>query len=427
MDTEIKYTPEMESKYIKIIKKLVTEHPSSYHNFLKRKEYTELVEFIRYKVPLLADSFYTMSTKIHWVLNGITEFPKCHYCGNPLSKINVGAMSGYTTRFCSRKCQGNSQEYKEARKKTLIKRYGSLENFYKEASKQTRCTKIERYGTEKYNNREKCAETNLKRYGNVCPANSEEGKRKSRETKIRKYGHPNYSNWEQAKKTIATYSEEQKHEWVEKARQTSLEKYGVEHYSKTSEFRKLSSRVWKKIWEDDVFKQKMSSISKNNFKKVVEKIIKTNMERYGVEFYFSSKQARTHRRNMTEYDGIIFDSKLEIQFYSWCIENGLKVQVHPELYFVYDDDGVKRKYYPDFIINDTIVVETKGGHFFRTNQAGELEMFLPFKYDFWDDNIYEKHCKTMNNKYKCMLENNVLIITEKDMKFLNKNIFLKRI
>lgn len=385
MNTE-KYTPEMESKYIDILRKLLLDHKYQYQYEIKSKKYLDLMEFIVYKTPLLNDSFYKLSTKVYWVLNDIKDFPKCHYCGKPFIYVNSSATGNYPT-FCSASCRNKSNEFKNARRTTLIEHFGSMENFLKYKHEKGKQTIIENYGSiEEY---ERARRINYNK------------------TLIKRYGSDKYRS-----------------EWTEKSKRTCLERYGVDSFSKTPEFRKLSSKIWKHIWENMEFRTKMSKLMKQQYNSIVKKIIETNLRRYGVEFYFSSKQARTYRRNMTEYDGIIFDSKLEIQFYSWCIENGLKVQVHPELYFDYDDGGVKRKYYPDFIVNDTIVVETKGCHFFRTNQVGELEMFLPFRYDFWDEDTYAKHCKTMNNKYRCMLEHGVLIVTEKDMKTLDKALFL---
>jgi len=71
-------------------------------------------------------------------------------------------------------------------------------------SKQTR---LERYGNETYNNKEKALATNLERYGYKAY-----NRKKGEQTRLERYGNPNYVN-------------------TEKAEQTCLERYGVRNYT----------------------------------------------------------------------------------------------------------------------------------------------------------------------------------------------------
>lgn len=55
---------------------------------------------------------------------------------------------------------------------TLIEKYGSVEAYYKHIGSMSNATKIERYGTTSYNNREKFAQTLMQRYGVTAPMHS---------------------------------------------------------------------------------------------------------------------------------------------------------------------------------------------------------------------------------------------------------------
>lgn len=57
---------------------------------------------------------------------------------------------------------------------TVIDRYGSMDNFYKQIAKQTGETKQQRYGSSVYNNREKAAITSIRKYGVRVPTQIKE-------------------------------------------------------------------------------------------------------------------------------------------------------------------------------------------------------------------------------------------------------------
>ena len=144
MNTE-KYTPAQESKYVAQLQSLIKEHRTSYHNVLKSKEFLDLLDYIRYKTPLLNDEFYSISTRIYWVLNDLTDFPSCHCCGKPFIKRNVCVLDGYP-KFCSAMCRNKSPEFIEARKASLIRKYGSIEayNLYNSIGEKTDSSSVGR-------------------------------------------------------------------------------------------------------------------------------------------------------------------------------------------------------------------------------------------------------------------------------------------
>lgn len=96
-------------------------------------------------------------------------------------------------------------------KATRLERYGD-ENFNnREKDKQTR---LERYGDENWNNREQASATCLERYGVDNPAKAECVKQQIRQTCIETYG-----------ASCFLASEQHKHH----SAQVCLERYGVEH------------------------------------------------------------------------------------------------------------------------------------------------------------------------------------------------------
>lgn len=80
---------------------------------------------------------------------------------------------------------------------------------------------------------------------------------------------------------------------------------------------------------------------------------------------------------------------------------------HPNIYFEYEYNNKKYKYYPDFLVNNELY-EIKGDHFFDENN----NYINPFN--------KEKNNKAFA-KYQCIIKNNVKFLKYKDIAFiLNK-------
>lgn len=203
------------------LKSLVYGSPTGFGKTLLGKKYAELRKWIDLQVPALSDGFFTLKTKIFWILNGIDQFPKCKNpgCGKELPKSNVAdVFHGYSKKYCCRECQ-----YKAAvanTKKTYMEKYGVESCFQLESVKEkSRKTNLRKYGVEYPGQSEEITEkrnkTNFERYGG-CPMNNPDVKAKSKRTCLERYGTDSFS------KTDA---------FTEKVRKTSLERYGVEHPS----------------------------------------------------------------------------------------------------------------------------------------------------------------------------------------------------
>lgn len=100
------------------------------------------------------------------------------------------------------------------------------------------------------------------------------------------------------------------------------------------------------------------------------------------------------------YKDIHFDSSWELAYYIWLTDNNRSFLYHPNMYLEYvDKDNVTRKYQPDFLI-EGVFYEIKGDQFFNEKE----EPWNQYTKDFWWE------------KYNALVNNNVVILREKDMR-----------
>lgn len=183
-------------------------------------------------------------------------------------------------------------------------------------------------------------------------------------------------------------------------------KYGVDNPAKSQEIQdKIKKTNQKRYGVDNVYQA--SSIK--------EKCAKTKQSKYGDQYYNNTskrKQTMNTRYNVDAYsqtsdyiekrkrkyiyDNYKFDSLLEIVFYIYHRDMGYEI-IHEPCQFIYEFNGTKRIYNPDFKINDELY-EIKGAHFFEDDK-----MINPF--DRSQDDLYEA-------KHQCMLVNNVHIVID---------------
>ena len=107
------------------------------------------------------------------------------------------------------------------------------------------------------------------------------------------------------------------------------------------------------------------------------------------------------------YDDNFFDSSAEIAFYIWLKDNDIEFTFHPNnMKFSYNFNGKQHTYCPDFLIGN-FLYEIKGDHFFEDKDSNK-KMINPF--DRSKDGLFEA-------KHKCMIDNNVIILTAKTYEF----------
>lgn len=194
------------------LKKLIAEKPMNYGQCCNSKAYAELKSKIMAATPLLASPEFKFSTRVFWILNDITEFPKCYVCGKDITRNIRTLETGYNRNkpwkpehlnasVCDcQKCR--KQKNLDDFKKTCNEKYGVDNVFQSEWCK------------------DKITKTNISRYGCTRGGNSKEGREKAKRTWLEKYGVDSPLKSDLVK---------------EHSRQTCLKKYGVTHYAKTEE------------------------------------------------------------------------------------------------------------------------------------------------------------------------------------------------
>jgi predicted nucleic acid-binding Zn ribbon protein len=205
------------------------------------------------------------------------------------------------------------------------------------------------------NVRQKNKDTNLKLYGVENGAQAKESIQKYKKTCLKLYGSTNYFSSDIGKSQI---------------KKTCLEKYGVDNCRKSEQ--------------------------------VKIKFKQTCLKKYGVEYPSQNYNIRIKSQQKYLYDNKYFDSSLELYYYIYLKDKNIKFEYQPNIQYQYKDGNNKsHTYFPDFIV-DGVIIEIKGGHFLN-----EDKMINP--YDSTKNHIYEA-------KYKCMIHNNIKILTENDIK-----------
>lgn len=179
------------------------------------------------------------------------------------------------------------------RRETLIKKYGRSNSFDTQKSKET---KLERYGDENYNNRKKAKETCLEKYNVENVFLSTNVKEQSKETKLEKYGDINYNNREKAKETKLERYGDENYNNLSQIKETKLEKYRDENYTNREKAKETIQNFSIEKKECIKEKTKQTIIEKyqtlENYNKIIlEKAKQTKLEKYGDENYSNHNQA----------------------------------------------------------------------------------------------------------------------------------------
>lgn len=274
--------------------------------------------------------------------------------------------------------------------------YGCDNVFQNEEIKEIcKNSKIERFGSleNAYKfQQEKLRENLLKTKGVENVFQLDEVKEKSENTKIEKYG------------SLENYKVHQ----VNKTKATKLEKYGDENYVNQE-----------KIVETNMKRYGVPNAMQNE--EIKNKAKKASLLKYGCENPSSSEEVKEKIRNAWSeksedeieeimkkhyhkwsFDDIQFDSKWEIYYYFYLKNNNMNFQMQVPLEYKYENK--KCRYFCDFyLIDSNEYVEIKNPT--CLNENGNLKVAYP------NDNQSKLDAKT-----KCMKEHNVKIISKKEIK-----------
>lgn len=249
-----------ENEMREIIKELIKQYPDTYIHKLKAKcyenKYGGFIEYINNYTKVLSDPKYRLPTKIYWFLNEIKDFPKCKFCGKPITRNVASVIVGYTGggKYCSNSCSMSSDEHKKRMEKIALEKYGSTSiigspsvrkkimktqrehikndsDYWNKRNAKTKKTVQEKYGCDCVlqmdSVRYDLKKYNLKKYGCQYPLQSEDIKDKIKQHNIKKYGceYPAQNKEYQERLTKLAATEESK----EKRRKTLLKRYGVQN------------------------------------------------------------------------------------------------------------------------------------------------------------------------------------------------------
>lgn len=182
--------------------------------------------------------------------------------------------------------------------------------------------------------------------------------------------------------------------------QTCLKKFGVENGAKSEEIRnKISENIKKVCTKERTEKIHKTKLEKYGKKSITnsEKSMKSRFERYG-SYFVSHKY---------EYDNLYFDSSWELYYYIYQKEI-LNNNINRGKIFEYEFEGKIHHYECDFLVNDKNI-EIKGSQYL--NENGDLI----FPYVNCEKVDSDKMQKLWSAKSQCMKDNNINIVSEKEM------------
>lgn len=274
---------------------------------------------------------FTFRQKLYHWLNGDFGLALgfCKKCGKRCSFKNLS--KGYF-EYCSNSCAQSSEEN----------------------IKKVKATKLERYGEENYNNREKSKRTCMEAYGVDNPLKSGAVVKKGKLTKLERYGDENYNNRKKASDTKLEKYGDSAYNNQQKYKQTCIEKYGVENvFQLQSVSEKIHNTMMDKYgvghsMQSPVFQEKAKDTNRKRYgsdyvmqnDEVKHKSRDTNIEKYGHPCSLQNDEVKEKARNtMVEKYGVEHNSQTKEfweKYKDTCVEKyGVE---HPSM-----SEGVKDK------------------------------------------------------------------------------------
>ena len=245
------------------------------------------------------------------IKNKIYKYPTCLECGNP-----VKFAKNHYHKFCCSRCSNVNKDKIKKERQTKLDKYGDEKYNNREKSKQT-C--LEKYGDENYTNREKYHQTCLEKYGakdmfsideiqNKIKINIksrydvdnisqlDEIKEKKRQTCLNNFGVNCGFNTELAKNNLRIKYKKDKDEIIKKIKQSKLEKYGDENFTNRE---KSKQTCLQKYGVDNVIK----------LKTIQDKIYLTKKKNNS--FKKSKQEENTYKLLKEKYSDVIYQYKSE--------------------------------------------------------------------------------------------------------------------
>ena len=360
----------------------------------------------------------TISELIYRIENKIEEIPKCPVCGK---LVKYDKNKKHYRTFCSKECELTTIGQKIMKEKRFN-------------------TKLMRYGSGYFNNREKYKQTCLEKYGKEHVILTKEEKDKInikiKETCLKKFNDPIYAQEikEKRKRTcLEKYGVEhssQNEEIKEKRKRTCLEKYGVEYISQSDEIKKkikmtcLEKYGVENAMQSDIIKNKVKQIflqkyGVSTFFKTDEIKIKSKqtwLNKYGVDHPFKSDEIRKkimktcferygYESAMKNKDIIL--KSFEKRIKSNKISKYSKKENEIYNYLITIDKAIKRQYYTEeypfhcdfYLPNFDLYIEyngawTHGKHPFNKDNEDDIEILNNWKIKSETSKFYKSAIET---------------------------------
>lgn len=463
--TKENYTQFTNQELIETIQS-IDKHPSGLNSYLKHKN-PELLNELKTRTSFLDTHYKNKSVsifeRIYCLSNDIHEMPICAHpnCSNIVEWNNDNRLY---RKYCCRKHCMSDPNMREKSKETKRIKYGDENYNNREKAKQTsndrygveypiqlkeiqeksRRTCRERLGVDYPGQskevQEKMKETNRKLLGVDYPAQSKKIYDKIRQTSIEHHGGIGFASNELSTQVkismLNKYGVEhpmQLSDVRNKIRDTIMNNFGVEHQSLSVEVRKKTKETLLRIYGVEYTFQSSEIQEKCRETKIKryqdehysnpEKARRTMIEKYGVEWYSQTtefhKKCRKPYTN-PKYPDMTFGSSWEFKVYDFLTENNIQFEYQPGISIPYEYDGIEWTYHPDFRLYTGAIIEVKGDHYFRINDiTGREEMYCPYGKNKLSKDKYEWLCGKFEAKHQCMIKHNIVIIRQKQLKYLN--------
>lgn len=168
---------------------------------------------------------------------------------------------------------------------------------------------------------------------------------------------------ENISKKVSNYllnrSDKQKQDTLNKSYDTQITKYGG-WSSQNIDIKNKQVQTWKKTYSEKSDKEK-DEWHKKASRNGIEKRNKTWQLKSKEE---KEKIIKSRKWHKYKYHNILFDSKWEIYYWQYLIDNNINFIYHPNKSFSYKIDNREHLYFPDFEVNNKII-ETKGSHLLK--------------------------------------------------------------
>lgn len=231
-------------KYFEDLISLLRDYPRFYFKKLEAKgnkhdgwnpRYKYLKDWIDFQLPILSDPFYSTTTKVYWILAGLTKFPICRVCKKQDNYIrrqaSIFTVDPYP-KSCCIECAHICEETKLKSSQTYARRMEEDPTYSERIIAKSRQTRYKKNGEGIWVTQETIEKRNatLERLVSEDPNFFKKKEAKRQATNIKNGHTPGWHNEEQM---VKTRYKKNNGIWItpeqfESRRLSSLDKYGCE-------------------------------------------------------------------------------------------------------------------------------------------------------------------------------------------------------